>query len=407
MVSCINIEDIEYYEFIDLDVVYDISVDYNDNFYLSNDKPILVHNSGKTYAALQAIDSWSIENSGLITTIVAEDIPNLKKGAIRDQLRIINESEEFKQCVTNYNQTDRTITFYNDSIVEFTSYEDAQDAKSGKRNILFVNEADAILWDIYWQLAIRTNLKPFSKIIIDYNPSCAFWAHQKLIGKPDVKLIISDHRKNYFLNKAQHDEIENIEDPDLWEVYARGKTGMLKANIYSNWNIITSKDFPIDFDETIWGIDYGYGAKESSGKTAIIKIGFVKPNKLYLRECCYHTGGMDEYQIKQVLEENKWINGQPFYSEHDPQAIGGLRKLGIYVLMAIKGERSEWHGIRKVKKFIVYYTAEDSNLHEERTTYQWVTVGDIITDTVKDTRKYHLMAALRMGIYTHFYHLLE
>lgn len=376
----------------------------------SSEKTIVLQGgqwSGKTYVALQAIMHWCMETLNIICTVVADDIPNLKRGAMRDAIRIINTNQDVKQYVVDFNRTDRIITFSTGSIIEFLSYEDEQDAKSGKRNILFINEADSIPYEIYWQLASRTSLAPISKRILDYNPSSAFWVHKKLIGKPGVRLFITDHRDNVFLSQEQHDEIESIEDPDLWLVYARGKTGMLKASIYPNWNIINLKDFPPDFDETIWAIDYGYGTKESSGKTAIIKIGFVKPNKLYLRECSYHLGGMDEYQIKEVLESSGWINGQEFYSEHDPDAVGGLRKLGVYIRMAIKGPRSEWHGIKKIQRFIVYYSSEDTNLHEERVSYKWVTVGEIITTVVYETRKYHLMAALRYGIYTHFYHSIE
>lgn len=355
--------------------------------------------SGKTFAILQCIFYWSITKKRIVTTIVAEDIPNLKRGAIRDAFTIIHNSPEIKQQITDYNKTDRIITFANGSVVEFNSYDDEQDAKSGKRDILFVNEADSIPYEIYWQLSIRTRFK----IIVDYNPSSAFWAHEKLIGTPGVKLIISDHRKNRFLSQAQHDEIEGIKDPDRWLVYARGKTGVLRHSVFPNWKIIPPDQFPTDYSEVIWGIDYGYGAKATSGKTAIIKVGFVKPDKLYLREVCYETGGLDEYQIKKIMEAHGWVNGQPFYSERDPDKIGSLRKLGMYVLEARKGTRSEWHGIKMIDRFQVYYTSEDANLHEERQKIKWVKVGNIITDTVEDTNNYHQIAAGRYAIYTHFY----
>ena len=378
----------------------------NDLFYwIKNAKEKIIvlqggTSSGKTYAALQAIMAWSIENPQLITTVTAESIPNLKKGALRDSLRIINDNEDLAQYISDYNSTDRLIKFTNSSLAEYTSYENEKSAKSGKRNVLFVNEADSVSYEIYWQLAIRTDFK----IIIDYNPTASFWVHEKIIGKPDTILFITDHWDNEFLSDVQHNEIENISDPELWKVYARGMTGQLKATIHSNWIQEKLENFSNDkFNEVIWGIDYGYGTKESSGKTAIIKIGIINPNQLWIRECCYHTGGMDEYQIKEVLEANGWVNGQPFYSEHDPTMISALRRLGIYVLMAQKGERSEWYGIMKIKRFSVHYSVEDENLQWERTHYKWVTVGDIVTNTVEDTRKFHLMAALRYGVYTHFF----
>lgn len=358
--------------------------------------------SGKTYAALQAIFVYSIEYPNIISTIVGEDIPNLKRGALRDAIRIVNTTPEISRYIAGYNQQDRIFTFKNGSIVEFTSYEDEQDAKNGKRNILFVNEANGMEWPIVWQLRIRSNSEPFSKRIYDYNPSASFWAHDKLIGKPGVSLFITDHRHNRFLTKQQHDEIENIPDHETWRVYARGLTGNLKGLIYKSW-IHTDDKFD-HYDERLWAIDYGYGDKETSGKTAIIRIDYTRPYKLYLKECAYLPGGADEHTIKEVLQVNGWRNGEPFYSEHDPTMILALRKIGVHVLQARKGEHSEFNGIVKLKKFQVYYNQDESpNLHWERTHAKFLTVGEEVTKIVENTKRYHLLAALRYGVYTHFH----
>ena len=361
--------------------------------------------SGKTYAALQCVFTWSLEYPDLISTVVGQDIPNLKKGALRDALRIINTTPEIKEHISDYNKQDRIITFRNGSIVEFSSYADEQDAKSGKRNVLFVNEANGIDYDIVWQLKMRSNMAPFSKRIYDYNPSATFWAHDKLIGKPGVSLYITDHRDNMFLTQQQHDEIEGIPDMEAWRVYARGLTGNLKGLIYKSW--INTEYWTEHVDQTIWAIDYGYGDKEISGKTAIIKIEYVKPYTLYLTECCYLSGGadngIDQHTIKEVLELNGWVNGQPYYSEHDPNMILAQRKIGIHVLQGIKGAGSEFNGIMKVRKFQVYYNSTKSpNLHWERLHAKWFMVGEEVSKIVEDTKRYHLLAALRYGVYTHF-----
>ena len=91
--------------------------------------------SGKTYAALQYIFVKCIEQPDLVCTVVGEDIPNLKRGALRDAIRIINTTPEVKQYLSGYNQQDRIFLFQNNSLIEFTSYEDEQDAKSGKRHL--------------------------------------------------------------------------------------------------------------------------------------------------------------------------------------------------------------------------------------------------------------------------------
>lgn len=382
------------------DDVYDLTVaEYHS--YLITEQDILCHNSGKTYAALQYLFVKCIELPDLVCTVVGEDIPNLKRGALRDAIRIINTTPEVKQYLSGYNQQDRIFLFQKNSLIEFTSYEDEQDAKSGKRHILFVNEANGLPWEIVWQLRIRSNLPPFSKRIYDYNPSATFWAHDKLINKPGVRLFITDHRHNRFLTQQQHDEIEGIPDPESWRVYARGLTGNMKGLIYKNW--IQTREQPGNVDATIWAIDYGYGDKVTSGKTAIIRIKFVKPYTLYLKECGYLDGGADEHLIKEVMLQNGWQNGQPFYSERDPNMIIAMRKIGMHILEARKGEHSEFNGIVKLKKFAVYYDPDESpNLHWERNHAKFMTVGDEVTKIVENTKRYHLLAALRYGVYTHF-----
>src|ERR1700761_4328676 len=181
--------------------------------------------SGKTYSILQALFCLACQNQKQVITVVGQDIPNLKAGALRDALNIYEGSEQIKSVVKNYNRSDRIFEFHNGTLIEFKSYDDAQDAKSGKRDYLFVNEANGITWDVYFELALRTR----SRIYIDYNPNSNFWVHEKVMGQPNVQLIISDHRHNPFVPQALRDKVEGLKDIDyeLWKVYARGLTGKI------------------------------------------------------------------------------------------------------------------------------------------------------------------------------------
>ena len=105
--------------------------------------------SGKTYSIMQVLFTLGMEDKGSVTTIVGQDIPNLKKGAYRDAKRILDGSELLRAWWPNINEGERIIKCANGSLIEFTSYKDAQDAKSGKRDYLFLNEANGIPYDIY------------------------------------------------------------------------------------------------------------------------------------------------------------------------------------------------------------------------------------------------------------------
>ncbi len=182
--------------------------------------------SGKTYSLIDMFFYIAITEPRVVITVCGQDIPNLKAGAFRDAVEIW-QNPEYKSYFS-INRSDRIFTCINGSIIEFKSYADEQDAKSGKRDYLFMNEANGISYEIYWQLAIRTK----KRIFLDYNPTTKFWVHEKLVGQPDVRLIISDHRHNLFISEELHQRIEAIEDPERFKVYARGLTGKIEGLLY-------------------------------------------------------------------------------------------------------------------------------------------------------------------------------
>lgn len=349
--------------------------------------------SSKTYSLIQLLYLKAIQESESVITVAGQDIPNLKKGAYRDAETIYNNTPELSQYIQSWNRTDRIIYFKNGSLIEFNSYSNQQDAKSGKRDYLFINEANGIDYLIYWQLAIRTR----KQIYIDYNPTVAFWCHEQLIGNEGVKLIISDHRHNTFLSQEEHSKIEGIKDKDLWLVYARGKTGNLTGIIYPNWIRIPDDQFPRD-QPFFGGLDFGY----TNDPTAGVKI-VVIGESVFLHEICY-TPGIAPVQMKEIFTANGFNNHSEIYCEHDPEQISQLRRLGLTVLMARKGNGSIKAGILKMKEYKVFYTASSENLHTERTKYMWVIDPTTGKSTNLPSKSFdHLMDAARYGIYTKFF----
>ena len=157
--------------------------------------------SGKTYAIMQVLFELGYEQPNQIITVVGQDIPNLKVGAYRDAKTIMDKYDTVDAAYPQINEGERIIKGFNGSIIEFKSYADAQDAKSGKRDYLFINEANGISYEVYWQLAIRTR----KKIFIDYNPSARFWVHDELIGREGVETLYSWYKHNQFLTDEEQD----------------------------------------------------------------------------------------------------------------------------------------------------------------------------------------------------------
>ena len=169
--------------------------------------------SSKTYSILQALSYIALTDAGCLITIVGQDIPNLKRGALRDFQNIYLDTPLIEAEITNFNKSERTFHFRNGSIIEFQSYDNQQDAKSGKRDYLFINEANGIDVSICKQLIIRTK----KKVFIDFNPDAEFWVHEEYLNNPIATFLYSDYRNNPYVPQSIIDEIEGLKAIDYGE----------------------------------------------------------------------------------------------------------------------------------------------------------------------------------------------
>lgn len=314
--------------------------------------------SGKTYSILQNLFLHAIENDRAIITVAGQDIPNLKVGPIRDAHNIVENTEGLSNYILEYNKSDRVFTFVNGSIIEFKSYDDAQDAKQGKRDYLFLNEAngvDKIIWD---ELYIRTKKKSY----IDYNPNNEFWVHTDLIGKPNVTLIISDHRHNTFLDQKIHDKIEAIEDPELYKVYARGLTGKLEGVIFRDYNVVSG----VNPDAKLigYGLDFGF----SNDPTALVAL-YQQSGELIIDELIYERGLLN-VRISDLMRE-LGVNGRIVADSAEPKSIAELSAYGWQIEGAKKGPDSIRQSINTLKRYKLNVTQRSSNLKKELNGYKW------------------------------------
>lgn len=347
--------------------------------------------SGKTVNILLALAVYANENPGSVITVTSMSFPHLKAGALRDFERFVYPY--FTSAIKSYHKTNHLFTFHSGSIIEFKTYETEYDARGAKRDILFINEANTFDYMTYFQLDSRSAIT-----IIDYNPTISFWAHELVIGTKGTAFRISDHRHNPFLTAEKHEEIENIKDPELWKVYARGKTGNVVGLIYPDWTMVDEMPTVNQSEIFVFGIDYGY----TNDPTAIAKIARIGES-IYTEEVCYKTGSMPPKSIKMMLEAHEYIKQYPIYSEHDPDMIKQMAMLGLFVIPARKAAGSLNAGIEKIKEFKMYYTANSRNIKKELGMYIWMKddKGNS-TNTPVDANN-HILDAIRYGVYSHFY----
>ena len=271
------------------------------------------------------------------------------------------------QKFMRYNESDHYISCANHSIIEFNSYADAQDAKSGKRDYLFVNEANGISYDIFWELQIRTR----RKVYVDYNPNARFWVHEELIGKPDVKLIISDHRVNVFLTEQQHEMIENIADPELHKVYARGKTGKLTGLIFPNYTIVESLPPKDEWKMDARGLDWGY----TNDPTALIHV-VLAHGELWLDEEIYETGLTNPEIAAKAKEKGVTRKNLIIADCAEQKSIKEVKNEGLWVISSVKGKDSIRVGIDILKRYKWNITRKSVGLREEVNNYKYKTDRD-------------------------------
>lgn len=342
--------------------------------------------SGKTYSIMQVLFYLGIVDAGSVLTVVGQDIPNLKVGAYRDAKTILSGSEKLQAAYPIVNEGERIIRCVNGSLIEFKSYADAQDAKSGKRDYLFVNEANGIPYDVYWQLAIRTR----KKIFIDYNPSARFWAHDELIGREGVELLISDHRSNETLTEEEHERIEGITDPELWKVYARGLTGKIEGLVLTNWDIVDALPPREEWKMLCYGLDFGFTNDPSALEKVVLAHG-----DLWVDELVYSTNLTNPDIAQRARNEGVTKEQQIIADCAEPKSIRELQAAGLWVTPSPKGQDSIVSGLDILKRYKIHVTRRSLGLLSNLRAYKWDTDRDGNLTNKPEDRNNHGIDAIR------------
>lgn len=372
----------------------------NDELYQANDDPnyrVFVNqggtSSGKTYCLMQLLIEKSMEEAGSIITVCGQDLPNLKVGALRDTQTIIQRSEVLQRWFSE-NKTDHYFRGANGSIIEFKSYATPQDAKNGKRDYLFCNEANGITFDIYWQLQIRTR----KQVFLDYNPNARFWVHDQLIGRKDTKLIISDHRGNRFLSAAEHAKIEGITDKELWKVYARGLTGRVTGLVLQNWDIVDELP-PVEECKIkpLFGLDFGY----TNDHTALEEIRLAH-GEIWVDEYIYQTGLVNvdpshrDPNIVDIMRQRGITRERLIVADSaEEKSIREISNEGFWIIPATKGAGSVRNGIDIMRRYKIHFTRRSVGAIEEAKKWKWAVDRDGNVTNEAIDRYNHAMDAIR------------
>ena len=135
--------------------------------------------AGKTYAIIPILIDLACKQSGLKITVVAETIPAVKDGAVDIFKEIMHNTGRWMEDGWIGNPME--YTFKNKSRIQFKAFDTEGKAKaSGKRDILFINEANHVPFIIADALMVRSK-----KVFIDFNPNNEFLAHTEVLKEPN------------------------------------------------------------------------------------------------------------------------------------------------------------------------------------------------------------------------------
>jgi len=352
--------------------------------------------SGKTFAVCQYL-TYLLTSSKepLIISIVRKTLPALKGSVLRDFILILQQTGLYFEGT--HNKAENTFT-YGDHIVEFLSVDEPQKIRGRKRNIAFLNEANELNIEDFRQI----NMRCTDFLILDFNPSDpVHWIYDEIIPRDDCDTWITTYKDNKFLSKDLVFEIERMKerDPDYWRVYGEGQKAVYSARqIFNNWNFISYDEFP-EFDpaaEAVIGLDFGFSNDESAA-TLIFK----KNDKLFIHELLYKKG-MTNSDLVEYFKKLGYEDVLFYADAAEPKSIEQIKRDGLLIKPAIKGQGSINAGISLLKEFDIYVSKESKNIIKEYNNYYWEELKDgTIVNKPKDKFN-HAMDSIRYGVYSQY-----
>lgn len=252
--------------------------------------------SGKTVAEMQILSllAWN-DPAPTITTVCSENLPHLKRGAIRDFRFAMEDLGWWDEEA--WSRSDCIYTFPSGSIIEFFGADNPGKLQGPGRDRLAINEANRVDWEAARQLMIRTA----GLILYDYNPSAPFWGTEIIPKRDRYRLVHSTYKDNGYLSPEIVREIEaNKDTGNWWRVYGLGLVGQVEGQVF-DFKVVDDMP-PRDGFQESFGMDFGF----THDPTTVIR-------------CLYHTGRREIY-----ADELLWQTGMT-----NPEIAAALKGFGV------------------------------------------------------------------------------
>jgi len=341
--------------------------------------------AGKTFGILPILIDKAIRKENTEISVVAESIPHLRRGALKDFLKIMKWTNRYIDG--QFNKSLLRYEFRNGSVIEFFSADDASKLRGARRDILYINECNNVSFEAYNELSIRTKREVF----LDFNPANEFWVHKELKDEKDSDFIILTYKDNEALDESIVSQIEKNREKaatssywaNWWRVYGLGQIGSLEGVIFDNWKTIDK--IPAEAKLIGVGLDFGY----TNDPTSAIEIYNYNGQRI-VNELVYRTG-MVNSDIAKVLPNHVTI----YADSSEPKSIEEIRRFGKMIKGVTKGVDSVKFGIDVMQRQEYLVTSQSTNLIKELRSYCWGVKKDGEKTNIPIDNYNHAIDALR------------
>ena len=356
--------------------------------------------SGKSWFAGQKclLRTMQDKRSRIICTRkVASTIKNSVFLLLLDILDLWDIRHKFK-----VNMADKALMYkHNGNQIITVGLDDVEKMKSIQKPTSFWHEETTELSArdlIQLNLRLRGEAETYFQHILTFNPiSRTHWLKKRFFDTThdNATVIKTTYRDNEHLGQEDVAELDELQqqDAEMYNIYGLGLWGALEGLIYKPFIVAP---YPEQFEETVYGIDFGYRAP-----LVVVQYG-IADRQVYLKELLYKTK-MTSGDFLEWLEGSGIPKRACIYADSaHPGRIAEIAQAGWNVYPAYKGQGSVHDGIMFCRSLNIHTCPENVNLNGENEAYKWRVNkdGEAIDEPVKWMD--HGMDAMRYALYTHY-----
>ena len=341
--------------------------------------------AGKTVGILLWDIDYAQKHERKVIDVVSESYPHLEQGVIREFKNIMSEQGYLRD--ERWNASKHIYTFETGSTIQFQSYDKLGKAHGPRRDILHLNEANWLPWEVVNNLIVRTR----DVVWCEYNPLQEFWMQVEIIGKRnDVESLKLTYLDNEGLSESERLEIESRRNnPRWWKVYGEGEFGDAEGRIYTGWQLID--EIPHEARLERYGLDFGYDPDPA----AIVAVYWY--NGGYILDEVLYAPLMDNPKLASTFK-----NLSPalvIADSAEPKSIAEISNFGVSIIGALKGKDSVRYGVKTVQAQRISVTKRSVNIiKEHRNLFQAVDKLTNIPIMGEYEGVRHALDAVRMAI---------